>query len=142
MHVLLLKRVSQEFNTETSVEIPEEEYKDVQDAAMQWVDCITTTLRYQLADKDTVLRSSAVFSALGAYGHDRFHPKKNDPLKFTEQDLKAINWNNGDHWDGIAGSISAKTGKLSLGGSKEVAHRIFTALNDENSPTYSQIRKI
>ena len=50
-----------------------------------------------------------------------------------------MNWDKGQHWEGIAGKFTPK-GEFSMGGPKETAYAIYAALSDPQSPAYNRIR--
>ena len=55
-------------------------------------------------------------------------------------ELKAVNWDRGAHWEGIAGKLNPK-GSFSVGGSKETAYAIYTALTDPASAGYKRVHR-
>lgn len=94
------------------------------------------------ARPNSVASSPAVLAALGALGHDVLaaSPNERDNVKGQLLDrIKSINWTRDRSWDGIAGKVG-RSGKLSLGGSKEVAYAVFNAMSYDNQPGYTAIR--
>ena len=64
--------------------------------------------------------------------------RRNEARRLTV-DLKSVNWERGAAWAGIAGKVSPK-GALSVGGVKETAYAVFSALADPATPGYKTVR--
>ena len=77
---------------------------------------------------------------LAAMGHSLVNsPNRQHEMKKLIHELTSIDWDKGDHWNGIAGKLSP-SGKLSIGGSKETAYAVYRALTDPTQPNYQRIR--
>ena len=94
------------------------------------------------ARPQSVAASPAVLAALGALGHDVLAANAADRDATKRQVLdriRSINWTRDRSWDGIAGKLN-RSGKLTLGGSKEVAYAVYNAMSYDNQPGYASIR--
>jgi hypothetical protein len=94
-------------------------------------------------NRDQLVTSGpAVLAALGALGHGvEVKPESERPGFIAAQlsKLDNVKWER-TAWEGIAGKKTPK-GKITLGGSKEVAYSVYAALTDATSPGYSQVRQ-
>ncbi|WP_162409501.1 DNA sulfur modification protein DndB [Acuticoccus sediminis] len=116
----------------------------VLEAAVEWWRGVTGLIGDALENRDdTVASAPAVLSALGAMGHPLLAADGPDQrrrgLNAQLAKLEAVDWARGRQWEGIAGKFTPK-GAFTVGGSKETAHAIFGALNDETSAPYARIR--
>ena len=74
-------------------------------------------------------------AALGALGHtlvEMDESRRDEERARLLQYVQQVNWNKGQHWEGIAGKFTPK-GEFSVGGPKETAYAIYTALKDGDS---------
>ncbi len=113
-------------------------------SAMEWFQALTDTFGPALENrKGGVASAPAVMAALGAMGHtlvampDKYVRMAELQKRFDL--LKSVNWSKGQHWEGIAGKFTPK-GDFSLGGPKETAYAIYSALSDPQSSGYAQVR--
>jgi len=126
------------------VPIDEHEVPTVEAAAIDWFGAVADAIGPALEDREHKLASApAVLAAIGALGSSL--AKISDPTarKLEAQKraaaLKKVNWARGAHWAGIAGKVSPK-GTLSVGGAKETAYAVYSALADDAQPAYAQVR--
>lgn len=112
--------------------------------AKEWFARLTSEFGSLLEHREKFLVSApAVMAALGAVGH---------PLVAIEDDaarrakanelismLKPVDWQRGERWAGIAGKLSTR-GQLSVGGAKETAYAVYSALSDPSQESYREVR--
>lgn len=120
---------------------------EVQDAeaerAVEWFTALSESFRSEFTDRSRfILTTPPVLAALGAVGHeipdtedDQGERRRNALLAL----LHEIDWSRADHWEGVAGKKTA-SGRIVIGGSKEVAHAVFAAMLDKESPGYAKVR--
>lgn len=115
----------------------------IEATALAWFKHLADAIGPALEDRQNSLASSpAVLVALGALGNQALHvddERREAKCHQLAQELKAVNWARGKHWEGIAGKFTPK-GVLSLGGPKENSYAIYAALTDANSEGYARIR--
>lgn len=126
------------------VPIDEKDIPAIKAAAIDWFSSLSAAVGPALEDRENKLASSpSVLAALGAVGHQLV--AISDPIarKSRADDLanalKAINWERGKHWEGIAGKFTPK-GAFAVGGAKETAYAVYSALSDSASSGYGRIR--
>jgi len=94
-------------------------------------------------DRDKLVTGGpAVFAALGALGHGietTPEAERSAAIAARLAKFEGVKWER-SAWVGIAGKMTPK-GKITLGGSKEVAYAVYAALNDPNSPGWAQVRQ-
>jgi DNA sulfur modification protein DndB len=94
-------------------------------------------------DRDKLITGGpAIFAALGALGFGIEKTAEADrPAAIATRlaKLDGVKWDRAS-WVGIAGKQTPK-GKITLGGSKEVAYAVYAALSDPNSPAYPLVRQ-
>ncbi|GAB5378334.1 MAG: hypothetical protein AcusKO_47960 [Acuticoccus sp.] len=66
---------------------------------------------------------------------------KHQALLAQVDKLRSVDWQRGPHWEGIAGKLTPK-GAVTVAGSKETAHAIFAALNEEGTAAFQKVRRI
>lgn len=126
------------------VEIRDDELFRIETAAVEWFVTVADAIGPSLEDRETKLASSpAVFAAIGAVGHPlvsiegaQARRAKASALADT---LRQVDWRRGGPWVGIAGKISPK-GAFAVGGAKEYAYAVYTALTDPVSASYATVR--
>lgn len=134
------------FGAKPVTEISMEQAEKAQPIAVDWFKSLGDVMGAALQPNvrpSSVASSPAVFSALGALGHDVLAASASDREMVKRQLLekvRSVNWTRDSSWDGIAGKMS-RSGKLTLGGSKEVAYAVYNALSYDNQPGYRAIRK-
>ena len=111
------------------------------EVAKEWFGAVADALGPAIELRDqSVASAPAVMAAIGAVGHVLVNsPNRQADMKRLIGELKAVNWNKGEHWNGIAGKMSP-SGKLSIGGSKETAYAVYRALTDSLQDNYRGIR--
>lgn len=117
----------------------------VREAAVEWFTAVTNLLGPAIEDRERkVAGASPVFAAIGALGHELVDITDPGARARRIQDLldklRAVRWDKGAHWVGIAGKMTAG-GKFSVGGTKEVAYQVYNALSDSTDPGYTKIRR-
>jgi DNA sulfur modification protein DndB len=126
------------------VPIDDAEVSMIETAAIDWFAALTEAIGPALEDRIAKLAASpSVLAALGAIGHQVV--SISDPLlrraKCAElaDPLKQVNWERGKLWEGIAGKFTPK-GVFSVGGAKENAYAVYSALSDPSSSGYPRVR--
>lgn len=114
------------------------------EAAITWFEAVTETIGAAIQDRENKLASApSVIAAIGALGHPLVaiadpHERKARALQIAAT-LANVNWERNKRWEGIAGKFTPK-GAFSVGGAKETAYAVFSALSDPNDPGYSRVR--
>ena len=144
--VTLLKGISGvQYGAKPVPNLSVEHLDDYEKVAREWFGALIERFGPALENRElTILYAPSVWSALGALGHDLLHvdaATRAARIAQTVDGLMAVNWSKGEHWNGVAGKISPKTGRLSVGGSKETAYAIYGALSDTTNMAYRQIRR-
>lgn len=127
------------------VPINEDHLPAIQQAAIEWFTAVADAIGPAMLDRENKLASApAVLAAIGAVG-SKLHQIGDDVVRRAEakkmaEDLKRVNWNRSKAWAGIAGKISPK-GVLSVGGAKENAYAVYSALADDTQPSYKAVRQ-
>ncbi len=127
------------------VSIPRQRHAELTSGAAEWFGAVAKAIGTAIEDRDrTIASSPAVLAAIGAVGHVLLEitdvTGRARELAQRIDDLNAVNWDRGAHWDGIAGKLNPK-GSFSVGGSKETAYAIYTALTDPKSVGYRRVRR-
>jgi DGQHR domain-containing protein len=126
------------------VPIEDDQLPRIQTAAIEWLSALASEYGYILENRqEHLMSSSSVMAALGAMGHvlvpiEDPHERKVKARELLKS-LKAVNWARDKTWEGIAGKFTPK-GTFSIGGAKETAYAVFSALTDEQSPGYKRVR--
>lgn len=128
------------------VPLDESEVAGVEAAAIDWFNAVAESIGPAMEDRVAKLASApAVVSAIGAMGHALVSIGDSAARKAKAQELagqlKAINWARAGHWAGIAGKLNPK-GVLSVGGAKENAYAVYSALTDPTGAGYGTIRSV
>lgn len=128
------------------VPIDEKDVIAIQAAAIDWFTAVTEAIGPAFEDRDSKLASApAVLAAIGAVGSSLVRCG-DDSVRRAEArklaaTLKPVDWSRSDIWAGIAGKLSPK-GVLSVGGAKENAYAVYSALADDVQPSYRKVRRI
>jgi len=116
---------------------------DLRDVAVAWVGAFIDAFGSEVADREKyVTGAGAILAAVGAMGNQVFRahheerPELQDRLLRT---LHLVNWQKGEHWEGIAGSYTP-SGVFSVKGPKEVGYAVYNALTDPEITGYRRIR--
>ena len=117
---------------------------DVVRIAVEWFTAVTAAIGPAIEDREHALASApAALAAIGALGHELFglaSPElRREKREVLAAELRKVTWDKGRAWEGIAGKFSPK-GRFSVGGSKETAYAVYSALSDATSEGYSRIR--
>jgi DGQHR domain-containing protein len=126
------------------VPLNEADLPKLEKVAIEWFTAVTEAIGPALEDRIHKLASApAVLATLGALGNQLVQISDDDTrrarAKQLANELKRVDWSRSGKWAGIAGKLSPK-GFLSVGGAKETAYAVYSALADENSPAYKTIR--
>jgi DGQHR domain-containing protein len=115
--------------------------KHLAEVAKEWFRAVADAIGPAIELREqSVASAPAVLAAIGAMGHALVNvPSRQSEMKKLIDELKAVDWDKGEHWNGIAGKLSP-SGKLSIGGSKETAYAVYRALTDATQPNYQRIR--
>lgn len=116
----------------------------IEAAAIDWFAALADEFGSVLENRQHNLMSSpSVMAALGAVGHVLVGIPHAQDRKLRARELlrplKAVNWSRGKTWENIAGKFTPK-GTFSIGGTKETAYAVFSALTDETAKSYAQVR--
>jgi DNA sulfur modification protein DndB len=113
--------------------------EELENNALDWTRRVTDLLQHRLERRNQYLCSApSVLAALGAVGHDAYYGDES-PERLVAR-LENVDWARDEHWAGIAGKVST-SGRFSVGGPKEVSGHIYSALSDETSDGYLQVRQ-
>lgn len=116
----------------------------IERVAIEWFSAVVNRIGTAIEDRErTIASAPPVMAAIGAMGHTLAGiPSEELQSKATEyaERLTLIKWEKGKHWEGIAGKYTAK-GNFAIGGSKETAYGIYSALTDTTSEGYRRIRE-
>jgi DGQHR domain-containing protein len=120
------------------------EVPTVEAAAIDWFAAVTEAIGPALEDRETKLASApAVLAAIGAVGARLVKIADSSVRRAEAKKLAAtlqqVDWSRSQAWSGIAGKMSAK-GVLSVGGAKENAYAVYSALADAGQPSYKLVR--
>ncbi|WP_160388794.1 DNA sulfur modification protein DndB [Pseudomonas sp. PB101] len=116
----------------------------IEKAAVEWFTAVSEAIGPALEDRTNKLASApAVFAAVGALGSPLLQIE-DDELRLMRAkelafELKSIDWTRHARWAGIAGKLSPKN-VLSVGGAKETAYAVYSALADDTNTAYKAIR--
>lgn len=115
--------------------------KHLAEVAKEWFTAVSDAIGPAIELREqSVAAAPAVLAAIGAMGHALVNsPNRQQEMRKMIDELKSIDWDKGEHWNGIAGKLSP-SGKLSIGGSKETAYAVYRALTDATQPNYQRIR--
>lgn len=127
-----------------SVPVAPSRLSAVEMAAIEWFEALATYLGTAMENRDqTIAAAPAVLAALGALGHSLVEISdrgdRDAETRTLMELLRGVRWEKGKHWEGIAGKFTPK-GEFSVGGPKETAYAIYTALKDPMSPGFGNIR--
>jgi len=116
----------------------------VEAAAVDWMAAVAEAIGPAMEDRDKKLASApAVLAAIGAMGHQLVGVADATARKAMAAQLasplKAVNWERNARWAGIAGKLTPK-GVLSVGGAKETAYAVYSALTDPTGSGYQAVR--
>lgn len=121
-----------------------ESVKQVTEAATTWFQAVADAIGPAIQDRERKLAGTpAVLAAIGALGNPLVAITDPDERKARALQLAAtlanVNWERSKRWEGIAGKFTPK-GAFSVGGTKETAYAVYSALSDPNDAGYAMIR--
>lgn len=117
----------------------------VEAAAIDWFRELTAVIGAAIEDREHKLASApSVFAALGAVGNCLVEIPNEIDRKAKARQLAAslsnVKWERSKRWEGIAGKFTPK-GAFAVGGAKETAYAVYSALTDPNDPGYQAVRQ-
>jgi len=126
------------------VPIREGDVENVVAVAIEWFGAVADTIGSAIEDRERTLAAApAVLAAIGAMGHELINIRKPEERATKREELldrlRLVRWDKGQAWEGIAGKFSPK-GNFSVGGSKETAYAVYSALSDRTSEGYKRVR--
>jgi DNA sulfur modification protein DndB len=112
--------------------------------AVEWLDEVTNLIGVAIEDRAHKLAAAPpVLAAIGAMGHSLLEVRTDQERARTRErlleQLRSVQWTKGAPWEGVAGKFTPK-GNFSVGGTKETAYAVYSALSDSNDPAYMRIR--
>lgn len=116
----------------------------VRDAAISWFTAVAEVIGPAIQDRDHKLAGApAVLAAIGAIGNPLVaidDPQARDARALQlANSLASVIWERGKRWEGIAGKFTPK-GAFSVGGAKETAYAVYSALIDPTDLGFSRVR--
>jgi DNA sulfur modification protein DndB len=116
----------------------------IEAAAIDWFRALSEAIGPVFEDRiNKLASSSSVLAALGAIGQQVVALSdpavRRDKCRELADALKSVNWEKGKAWEGIAGKFTPK-GSFAVGGAKETAYAVYSALSDPSSSGYSRVR--
>jgi DGQHR domain-containing protein len=126
------------------VPLEDETVKPVTEAAATWFKAVTNAIGPAIEDREHKLAGApAVLAAIGAMGNELIGIEDADAREARAKELATklsnVSWERGKRWEGIAGKFTPK-GAFSVGGAKETAYAVYSALSDPNDPGYGSVR--
>ena len=127
------------------VPIDETEVPAIEGAALDYFAAVAEAIGPAIENRaHNIASAPTVLAAIGAMGHELVAlgdgaERKARAAELAAQ-LKAVNWQRAANWDGIAGKMSVNKGVLSVGGAKETAYAVYSALSDSTSAGYNRVR--
>lgn len=126
------------------VPIDDAQLPAIEAAAIDWFTAVSDVIGPAIEDRVNKLASApAVLAAIGALGQPLVQitddAVRKHRAKQLAEPLSSVNWERNGNWAGIAGKLNPK-GVLSVGGAKENAYAVYSALTDPNSAGGTAIR--
>lgn len=127
------------------VPIDDAKLSAVEAAAVDWFTALTEVIGVAMEDRENKLAAApSVLAALGAVGNPLVEIQNEIDRKARARQLAAslgnVKWERGKRWEGIAGKFTPK-GAFAVGGAKETAYAVFSALTDPNDPGFHAVRE-
>ena len=118
--------------------------KQVTESAVDWFKAVVQVIGPAIEDREHKLASTpSVLAAIGALGNPLVAitdpAERRNRAEQLSQTLANVNWERSKRWEGIAGKFTPK-GAFSVGGAKETAYAVYSALSDPNDAGYLSIR--
>jgi DNA sulfur modification protein DndB len=129
-----------------SVPVPLSRVAEIEAVAVEWFRALAEQIGPAIEDRERRIASApAVFAALGALGHSLVDIEDADDRRAEMNRLldllREVNWEKGKHWEGIAGKFTPK-GDFAVGGPKETAYAIYSALRESGAPAFTRVRAV
>jgi DNA sulfur modification protein DndB len=125
------------------VPVEKEKLPAITATATEWLDGVTNLIGAAMEDRAHKLAAAPpVLAAIGAMGHTLLARTDHERAQLREdllRQLKPVQWTKGATWEGVAGKFTPK-GKFSVGGTKETAYAVYSALSDSADPAYVKVR--
>jgi DGQHR domain-containing protein len=126
------------------VPIDDAQLPAIEAAAVDWFTALTSVIGPAIEDRENKIAGSpSVLAALGAMAHRLIEISDPVDRKAAARQLAAtlsnVNWARDKRWEGIAGKFTPK-GAFAVGGAKETAYAIYSALADPTDNGYATIR--
>jgi DNA sulfur modification protein DndB len=126
------------------VPVPMKDVPNIERAAIEWFGALARVIGPAMENRSqTLASSSSIMAALGAMGHALVDvgddAQRRDLCKELVEQLRAVRWEKGKAWEGIAGKFGLK-GKFSTSGAKDAAYGVYSALTDDKSSGYQRVR--
>lgn len=127
------------------VPIDEATLPAIEAAAIDWFSAVAEAIGPQMQDRErTLISAPSVLAAIGAIGFQLVSIEDATARKALAhqlaKQLRVVDWDRTAKWAGIAGKMSPK-GALSIGGAKETAYAVYTALDDTTADSFAKVRK-
>lgn len=118
--------------------------QQVTEAALTWFKAVSDAIGPAMQDRENKLASTpSVLAAIGALGSPLVGIVDADERRARALQLSAtlanVSWERSKRWEGIAGKYTPK-GAFSVGGAKETAYAVYSALSDPTDEGYARIR--
>lgn len=126
------------------VPLDESDLPLIEAATIDWFTAVSHAIGPAIEDRETNLASApAVLAAIGAVGSPLAKiadaaVRRAEAGKLAAS-LQQVDWSRSAVWAGIAGKLSPK-GVLSVGGAKETAYAVYSALTLTGQPSYKTVR--
>ncbi|CCJ07646.1 DNA sulfur modification protein DndB [Methylocystis sp. SC2] len=116
----------------------------VEAAAVDWFTALTEVIGVAMEDRENKLAAApSILAALGAVGNPLVEIPNEIDRKAKARQLAAslgnVKWERGKRWEGIAGKYTPK-GAFAVGGAKETAYAVYSALTDPNDSGFHTVR--
>ncbi len=126
------------------VPLDEENVKQLTEAAVTWFQAVAEAIGPSIQNREHKLAGApAVLAAIGALGNPLVAISNAAERKARALQLAAtlanVDWDRSRRWEGIAGKFTPK-GAFSVGGAKETAYAVYSALSDPSDNGYVVIR--
>lgn len=126
------------------VPLDDQSIGDIREAAIDWFSAVAEVIGPAIQNREHKLASApTILAAIGAIGNPLVSIGDPDERKARAaqlaNSLAAVSWERGKRWEGIAGKFTPK-GAFSVGGAKETAYAVYSALTDPTDPGFSRVR--
>lgn len=126
------------------VPVEDETLPKIEAAAIEWFGALADQIGPAMEDRENKIASApSVLAALGALGHKLVEiddaGERHTEARRLVSSLADVNWERGRRWEGIAGKFTPK-GAFSIGGAKETAYAVYSALSDPADLGFKTVR--